>query len=115
MYFDIVEVNIGNAWQTSNNIVVIPQSCGGIYYLHLMAGAGSWNNKGIEMTLTRNGSPLFTIYHNQTQMSKGSSHEQSTITKLVTGDQLAVTMPSMVYLYSGYNARQSVFNGFRLA
>ena len=94
VWFDYVDVNIGNAWQALNNYVVIPPSGDGMYYLHLMAYA-CWDT-GIEMTLTRNGEPLFTACHNLSNIGRGSIREKSIITKLVAGDTLAVTTSSTV-------------------
>ena len=113
VWFSTVDVNVGNAWQPSNYIVVIPPSGDGIYYLHLMACACGIN--GFEMTLTHNGTPLFTIYHHLLNMARGSVREQSIITKLIAGDTLAVTIPSTTCIYGGASERATAFNGFRLA
>ena len=112
--FDSVEVNIGNAWNTASNSVYIPLDCDGIYYVHLMASTCCC--AGFEITLTLNGAPLFTIYHDMATWWRGSVREKAAIVKLSWGDNLWATLPSSSYCkYGGSGEKQTAFNGFRLA
>ena len=107
--FDGVAVNVGNAWQDSNNCVVIPPAGEGTYYLDIMVA--SCYGSGTMGTLQLNGRPLITIYHNIISHDSASSRESAVIAKLVAGDTVSV-----VFKYSVYSVgKQTSFDGFRLA
>ena len=107
IFFDTVRVDVGNAWQSAGNSVVIPPAGGGTYYLHFMVG--TCYQYGTISTLLLNGQPLIKIDHNIINNAASSSREKAIITKLVAGDTLTTT-----YLYS-YYGKQTAFHGFRLA
>ena len=108
-----MQVNIGNAWQPSNYVVILSTG-DGIYYLHLWAST-CYNYHGFVMTLLHNGTPFFSIYHNLTNLGRALTGEQSTIIKLVACDTLAVTLPAAACIYGGIEQKEVAFNGFRLA
>ena len=112
--FNSVEVNFGNAWRTSTNVVVIPLMGDGMYYVNLFAGTCA--SDGFIITLNLNGKPVFTIYHFLATWYRASVREKAAIINLSIGDTLSVTMPSSSYcIYGGSTEKQTAFSGFRLA
>ena len=110
--FDVVEINVGHAWQSNINKVVIPPMGDGIYYIHLLIAA--CDDKGTYVTLNLNGSPRIVISHNITSHSQASVREQAIIVKLISEDTLLVAMQEKYCIY-GSTRKQTALNGFRLA
>ena len=112
--FNYVDQNVGNAWQTASNTVVIPPSGNGTYYVHLIASTCSTLVKGFEITLNLNGVTVFTIYHYIASSYAPTAREQATILNLVSGDILSTSIPDYACINGG-DGKQTAFNGFRLA
>ena len=107
-------MNIGSAWKTATNQVIIPTNGGGTYFIRVMAATCFNSQMIINLMVNDESSARLSVYHLFSSGWRASVRERAIILVLAGGDVLSLTMGSGFCLQCT-NVKQCGFSGFRLA
>ena len=114
--FDVIDVNEGNVWLSSNNTVIIHQP--GSYYVHVDVATCYYGFMKVYIKV--NGEVVFWIQFLEETEHGGQSRGQSAILHLTKGDTITISLDDSnknsieFCIYSGENDFHTAFYGFLL-
>ncbi len=115
--YDKIFVNVGNAWNSSSNEVIVPMT--GVYLIELTAYVGNLpvngnGNEHVQVMVNEN-QPITELQLDTSSFADFITRSRANIVYLNAGDHLTVAIPTSGSLYFSGPEKVHAFNGMLLS